>query len=1210
MSDLENTTPAEPAQAANLYGPGSTQYELIQQRNQLEQQRTTLISSVDALLIQKTGLNIVVQQLIKELIQPPYNSIDLLKFAEDYLDKFGGDDAISEVAFIKKYNDLIAKEIAVNPALQQNAALGEQSETTLNPLSPQALLTETRKEILDCTQIVQDLERFLDSSKAQSMGESLESLRGHYQELQRVSQQIDVLEENFKQNQLLNDPQEAQQAAGAQQTPELEALLNSIKALSIDDPDLDNTLQDLVTEHTHLNADLVKQFIIDSDSLYNNFRNTFNQLRETFKESLNTLDIKRQERRLQREFAYRYGVDLQEGHKLLIGSHGATQQSYTISRVELDPDLIEEEYKVYSFQQQLQHIPLQITLESSTGTQIQVGTEVLKEKITSQELFEDVATLEELNAKLALTQYGQEIKANTKIEYTLSSESQQDPARKTYSNQVVTITQIHGNLVKLDAMVDIGHKDSVQKSELTLSEFLMWYRSKRAEIHMDISQAAEVLEKQPSVLHKRYPDTPPEIHSFSNDAIPIQPGVKVQSQDGVYFTIQDVTTDANGNTKVILEEGHEFSPSQFVRFCKDHELEYFDPNAPVTKNPKVKKDSAKDIAKRQEMNPFDYIPRLNFFFDPLDFLELQLVSFNHYEEIFTVIRDVAKNKADRKQKKAVSQIGVRLPGETGRKFADQLNSLNNEITQQAKDEVKSSTISEVKAKLYAEKDKYRAKGFMEVLAEKGRLDLYDEQLWKTTNRLLKTYSNDLDTSYKATQLLVSSRPNMAGKQEQAAMVLALDAIYGQEFGTQIESQQTGKFNSEMSMYVTQAHELNVGIGSFLHDKLIDYQAGKEVNPAEYLSYLNTAIENGYLSMEEAIYYIIAGFGTRQGKKGATLLKQSVVTTFKLEKFPPLIFFNKYHNDGRKLSQIAPQLMKSFGIKKNEREQDSKKRFNVQAVSDFIYSEFLFGDTDIAGKIDTSVAKRSFEKDWAPELYTAMTTSGMKELLGLEAGTSQPAYPALHVKLAMPGFSKALKTLAGLNSNKLSVINEFDTPIRKQTKAQRVKKVVQVLQNWFLLHSTMKGYYNLENKQYSWGHKFSEAELGDSKGGKQSMNQHFSEVMPFFKTVVSKYYTPLQVKAICGEKDEQGNFYQYGGSPQSHTDFMKSFVGDLAGKVGSDPEILSDLVRAFPPGASLTSGAPKRTGWKLFGGAKPSTPDKKDNQDTPQGGTGSSGALAA
>ena len=188
MSDLENTTPAEPAQAANLYGPGSTQYDLIQQRNQLEQQRTTLISNVDALLIQKTGLNIVVQQLIKELIQPPYNSIDLLKFAEDYLNKFGGNEAISEVEFIKEYNDLIAKEIAVNPALQQNTALGEQAETTLNPLSPQALLTETRKEILDCTQIVQDLERFLHSSKAQSMGESLESLRGHYQELQRVSQ--------------------------------------------------------------------------------------------------------------------------------------------------------------------------------------------------------------------------------------------------------------------------------------------------------------------------------------------------------------------------------------------------------------------------------------------------------------------------------------------------------------------------------------------------------------------------------------------------------------------------------------------------------------------------------------------------------------------------------------------------------------------------------------------------------------------------------------------------------------------------------------------------------------------------------------------------------------------------------------------------------------------------------------------------------------
>ena len=201
---------------------------------------------------------------------------------------------------------------------------------------------------------------------------------------------------------------------------------------------------------------------------------------------------------------------------------------------------------------------------------------------------------------------------------------------------------------------------------------------------------------------------------------------------------------------------------------------------------------------------------------------------------------------------------------------------------------------------------------------------------------------------------------------------------------------------------------------------------------------------------------------------------------------------------------------------------------------------------------------------------------------------------------------AFESLATLHKGQSKTLNALgkDLPINTVDNTHKVNKVVQLLQTWFLFHSTMKGYYNVIQPNYSWGQKFSEADLNSTdkekvarsdKGKNISLNDRFAEVRPFFRAVLQHYdFTPSQIEALCGDK-------QLETEGKAHDVLMRDFPGMLAQRVGSDKAILKMLTQHFH------SGGTTKKGWKLFGGAKPSTPDKKD---TPQGGTGSSGALAS
>ncbi|MBU0727430.1 hypothetical protein KKA95_01975, partial [Patescibacteria group bacterium] len=212
--------------------------------------------------------------------------------------------------------------------------------------------------------------------------------------------------------------------------------------------------------------------------------------------------------------------------------------------------------------------------------------------------------------------------------------------------------------------------------------------------------------------------------------------------------------------------------------------------------------------------------------------------------------------------------------------------------------------------------KDQLKAILRILAQKGRIDWRDENLWKVINKLQAAVHLTPGDS-----VLLHNPPLMNQK-----LHTALGEIYDYDEFTSLRRTNDSSYDSEMQKYLPNYDRMQDQLTDRLDQLLAQRRAGERVDPIEYESILEYSIKNGKSFAENIMFHLMVGIseGILTPDRGLALdkhLNAWPATQWIYSKSPPLSradytnyckkYFNGAYEDGTIRGEHGNQFMNFY-----------------------------------------------------------------------------------------------------------------------------------------------------------------------------------------------------------------------------------------------------------------------------------------------------------
>ncbi len=540
----------------------------------------------------------------------------------------------------------------------------------------------------------------------------------------------------------------------------------------------------------------------------------------------------------------------------------------------------------------------------------------LKQWLVINKVEEKIDTVEQLETQLQLP--AGLIREGQKIEYALPLKHEQgEAAEQAFAS--AKIEKIENGLIHFDAPINFvqpttGSKivATVPKSACTFAEFAKWYRQNEAVPEgLEIAHLDECL----AIHHKflinqmQWGDNHGSPISLAAGPMPMYLISAYQPND------EAVIITSVEPHKINFEDGQSCTPSEFLRDVKregltrpnKEQMDVLTKNAQnkldAAKVAKLKEDAAKyDLAKDKGTTKEDSKPvvahKKGYWSDLwtnthfLNLMEIyQLIVKTPLERIKDNLKDTSERKVATVGKdlyKGLPDI-LGLSGLSG-KSEDKLNSkISEDVKNKLEYFEKNSTDEEVFEALYSTSKTTVYKAALQFLTKKGVVRWEDdEKLMAVTNRLFPYAKYDAkyhDAVGKDTPVIVGDKTALAKDKnlnifEQYRR--CIDSQYGDGTFDNFEKTNARAYDDRRNYTRDNMHDfefLGGRIGNTLKKMLLDFESGKDIDPAEFEGLLMGATAGMEFASEQALMFFIAAFGMKRPKDGKTILTYSRMRFF-------------------------------------------------------------------------------------------------------------------------------------------------------------------------------------------------------------------------------------------------------------------------------------------------------------------------------------------
>ena len=353
-------------------------------------------------------------------------------------------------------------------------------------------------------------------------------------------------------------------------------------------------------------------------------------------------------------------------------------------------------------------------------------------------------------------------------------------------------------------------------------------------------------------------------------------------------------------------------------------------------------------------------------------------TFMSLDDIFQVAVDVkeyVQRRYSRKKADHAARLGMALFQNTilGQEASarkekaeiEEVNEWKNRLENQDAWELK-GLITQMSKGAIPNKDQLKA--ILRVLAEKGRIDWRQEELWQVLNKLQSAVHLTPNDA-----VLLHDPPLLRQK-----LHTALGEIWDYDEFTGLERKNESSYDSEKQQYLPSYDKMQDQLTDRLEQLLDLHRSGERVDPTEYESIIVYAIEKGKSFEEAVMFHLIVGMavGLLTPDRGMALdkyLNQWPATQWIYNQNPPL-----NRQDYLRCCE------ENF---KNDFNAGSIQGENGKEFKNFFWTE-IQNDPMVIQRVRKSVSERGWDHDWTRTIAPLGDANTAKRFLSGRSGQQQ------------------------------------------------------------------------------------------------------------------------------------------------------------------------------------------------------------------------------
>jgi len=731
--------------------------------------------------------------------------------------------------------------------------------------------------------------------------------------------------------------------------------------------------------------------------------------------------------------------------------------------------------------------------------------------INQNQVSESIQTLDELEDKMDFKGYGQKFTEGTIFDFI--SKRVTGTGAPVYDKAKIKKIDHTNRTIELDKSVIVSdlemlHEDSYTpdtQTKLTFGEFFNWYKKRSATPSVDLSSVRQIIQKAPTVYTQRYKNIPEPFEPINQSPIQINQGEKLTWGDSKTATISVVEPN-----KIILDNGLEYTPSQFLSFVKENEVERAKEQSSIPEAQNTNKavqptdaeiQSAKEMLANLKANGQTELsielPTEESEKDKMDsdkdkpmpyekkgalaklWGDTHVMSWSDISKFFTTVMDFFKGRQEGISTRRAALIGKTMPGALGVTFKNQFQSRENDAVSAIQGGLENQGVDDWYNELVAcGPNTDIIKATTNLLCKSGNFDFEDKKIWSVWNEAFK--DNVDEDEYNANCINENGGKNKSGKPPVKALMYIMDKVYGKPSGISWFNENKSSYTSQMNNLAEEAKEKGaevMGVENELNNMLRDHKENKFVSGSRFEAYIRFMIQYGLCEASDKIFYIIAGL-TVPNENGAYLLSRARVGSLDaslMSNFPILNFFSDFkpYKEIKGHPEQQEVLPRSYFEKVVDNfeytgELTSKsKPYNQKAVNNFI-QEVMMQNKRVRERASLASrgADQSTDHDDTPYSIPILNTTGILQILGYTRGDIPMLTEKGHAN-GLAGMNEHLKVAAHA-----SALPEKVLELRKKNNFEDPATIIQTLLKSYLIYESnlagrvhMGKYMKLDNSRF-------------------------------------------------------------------------------------------------------------------------------------------------
>lgn len=732
--------------------------------------------------------------------------------------------------------------------------------------------------------------------------------------------------------------------------------------------------------------------------------------------------------------------------------------------------------------------------------------------INRNQVSESIKDIDALEQKLNYKGYGQKLAEGDQIEFVTKRES--TTGNPVYDSVKIKKIDTNNKTIELDKSVIVSDLELMDEevytpdaqTVLTYGEFFNWFKKRSATPSLDLDKAREVIKNAPAVYAQKYQSTSDAFPPINENPIKIQPGEKLTWGDNKGATITAVEPN-----KITLNNGSVYTPSQFVAFVKDNEVEQSPDQPANTTNsanstpesngtesthvpetqansgntPALETESSTDeedeedkkekeeIAKKDQPTPYEKKGELAKMWD-----DTYVLSWSDIKKFFTTIIDFHKGRQEGISTRRAALIGKTMPGPLGVTFKNQFQARENDSVSGIQGGLENQGVDDwLNELLDAGANTDLIKATTNLLCKSGNFDFEDKRIWKVFNVALK--ANVSESDYLANRVNENGGKNASGKPPVKALMVVMDMLYGKPSGFNWFNENKSAYTNQMNQLSEEAKEKGAeiqGVETELNTMLKDHKEGKFVSSSRYEAYIRFMIQFGLCDVNDKIFYILAGL-TMKGPNDTYLLSRARVGSLDaslMSNLPILNFFSDFkpykHIEGHpERNEVLPRsyfrkVVKNFNF---TGDMSQGKPYDEKVVNKFINEDMMQNKrVRERASLASRGADQSTDHDDTPYNVPMLNTSGILQVLGYTRGDIPMLTEKGHAN-GLAAFNDHIRFVAAT-----SALSEDELKARAGINFEDPKLIMQAMFKSFLLYEAnlagrvqMGKYMKLDNARF-------------------------------------------------------------------------------------------------------------------------------------------------